>query len=49
VSLISICILTRHHHSEITFSLYQIMATRESQMLSSVEQSSEGPGIKLNV
>jgi len=27
VSLISICILTRHDHSEITVYLYQIMAT----------------------
>jgi len=49
VSLISICILTRHHHSEITVYLYQIMSTHESQMRSSVEQSSKGPGIKLNV
>jgi len=38
VSLISICIYTRHDRSEITFYQYQNMATSESQMRYSVAQ-----------
>jgi len=43
LSLISICILTRHDRSKITVYLHQIMATSDSQMRSPVYQSSERP------